>query len=65
MLRRLLTDEDGQDIVEYGLLSAIIGIAAILIWQAIVATVGTAYTAADTAVQAKSACTPDPGGGGC
>jgi Flp pilus assembly pilin Flp len=65
MLRRLLLEEDAQDIVEYALLSAIVGIAAILVWQSIVTTVGTSYTAADTAVQANSACTPDPGGGGC
>ena len=31
MLRRFLTDERGQDLVEYGLLAAIIGIAGSLI----------------------------------
>ena len=61
------SDESGQDIVEYALLGALVGIAAILIWQALVVTVGNVYTAADTGVQATSACTPNPisAGGGC
>jgi Flp pilus assembly pilin Flp len=65
MLRRFLFEDDGQDILEYGLLAAVIGIAAILIWQQTAATVGIVYGAADTGVQTISACTPDPGGGGC
>ena len=61
------SDESGQDIVEYALLGALIGIASILTWQLLVVTVGDVYTAADTGVQATSACTPDPiaAGGGC
>lgn len=65
MLQRLVADDDGQDVLEYALLAALIGIAAIAIWQALVTQLGTAYTSADGAVQANSACTPDPGGGGC
>jgi Flp pilus assembly pilin Flp len=65
MLRRWLREEDGQDILEYGLLAAVIGIAAVLVWQAIATQLGGAYTGADTDVQTRSACTPDPGGGGC
>jgi len=67
VLRAFIRDERGQDIVEYALLGALVGIAAILIWQALVLTVGNVYTAADTGVQATSACTPNPisAGGGC
>jgi len=67
MLNRLRSDESGQDIVEYALLGALVGIASILIWQALVVTVGNVYGAADTNVQIRSSCTPDPisAGGGC
>ena len=64
-LRRLLNDDSGQDLVEYALLSAVIGIAAIFVWQQVVTAVFTAYTTSNTGVQNVSACTPDPGGGGC
>ena len=64
---RLGSDESGADIVEYALLAALIGIASILVWQQLVATVGAVYTSADTNVQINSSCTPDPisAGGGC
>ena len=64
---RFGSDDSGQDIVEYALLGALVGIAAILVWQQLVATVGTVYSAADAGVQIKSTCTPDPisVGGGC
>jgi Flp pilus assembly pilin Flp len=67
IVKRLLQDEDGQDLIEYGLLAALVGIAAILAWQQLVVAVGNVYGAADTAVQLQSDCTPDPGGGtvGC
>jgi len=60
-------DESGQDIVEYALLGALVGIASILIWQLLVVTVGDVYGAADTGVQGISGCTPNPiaAGGGC
>ena len=60
-------DESGADIVEYALLAALIGIVSIVIWQQLVATVGAVYSSADTNVQIKSGCTPDPisAGGGC
>jgi pilus assembly protein Flp/PilA len=69
-LQRLLLDDSGQDIVEYALLGALVGIAAILTWQQLATTVGIAYGATDNtgvqgAVQGLSSCTPDPGGGGC
>lgn len=65
MFRTFIRDESGQDIVEYALLGALIGIAAILTWQQLATTVGVAYGTADAGVQGLSSCTPDPGGGGC
>ena len=62
---RFLVEEGGQDIVEYALLTAIIGIAAIAIWNELAIRVGIYYTAADTGVQNLSACTPDPGQVSC
>jgi len=64
---RFTSDESGQDIVEYALLGALIGIASILTWQLLVVTVANVYTAADTGVQTTSGCTPNPiaAGGGC
>lgn len=63
--QRFTRDESGQDIVEYALLGALIGIASILTWQQLVGTVADVYGAADAGVQNVSGCTPDPGGGGC
>ena len=65
MLLRLLNGDDGQDLIEYALLSALIGIVGILAWTNISAAIGVAYTNWDTGVQGVSSCTPDPGGGGC
>ncbi len=64
---RLKSDESGQDVVEYALLGALIGIASILTWQLLVTAVGTVYGAADSGVQTTSGCTPNPiaAGGGC
>jgi Flp pilus assembly pilin Flp len=65
MLRRLMRDDDGQDLIEYALLSAAIGLAGMVAWAAISTSIGTAYQTWNTDVQNISACTPDPGGGGC
>ena len=65
MLLRFLSDDDGQDIIEYALLSAFIGICAVAAWINIPPAIAAAYAAWDTNVQDLSACTPDPGGGGC
>ena len=65
VLQRFVRDESGQDIVEYALLGALIGIAAIVTWQQLATTVGAAYGTTDAGVQGLSGCTPDPGGGGC
>jgi Flp pilus assembly pilin Flp len=60
-----LLDDSGQDVIEYALLGAIVGIASIATWKLFATTVGNVYSAADTDVQNVSACTPNPGGGGC
>ncbi len=60
VIRRFFREESGQDIVEYALLTALIGIAAILTWQVVADRVGVAYGEADTDVQALGATTPDP-----
>ena len=65
LLRRLLTDDEGQDLIEYALLSALIGIVCMLAWNNIRLAMGTTYAGWDTGAQGISACTPDPGGGGC
>jgi Flp pilus assembly pilin Flp len=65
LLRRAIADDSGQDVIEYALLGAIVGIASVLTWSLLVTTVFDVYSAADADVQDVSACTPDPGGGGC
>ena len=64
LLRQGIADDSGQDVVEYALLGAIIGIAWVLTWKLVATTVHDVYVAADGEVQGVSACTPDPGGGG-
>jgi Flp pilus assembly pilin Flp len=65
VLHQAFANDSGQDVIEYALLAAIVGIASILTWQLLVTTVGDVYSAADSSVQGVSACTPNPGGGGC
>ena len=43
--------EDGQDLVEYGLLGLFVGLAGLLAWNAIAAGIGTSYVGYDTGVQ--------------
>ena len=57
--------ESGQDLIEYGLLAALIGTVGILAWSGIKSGVGTAYTNWGTGVQTISGCTPDPGATTC
>ncbi len=65
LMNRFICEECGQDIIEYALLAAFIGTVGILAWQSIGSGIATAYTGWDGGVQSLSACTPDPGGGGC
>jgi Flp pilus assembly pilin Flp len=50
LLRRFVVDENGQDLVEYGLLASIIGIASLLAYQAIPAKMETAFKGWSTGV---------------
>lgn len=52
MLNRLIVEERGQDIVEYALLTAAIGIAGILVWPLITNALGDAYALLDGQTQA-------------
>jgi len=65
MWQRLTSDDSGQDSIEYALLGAIVGVAGVLTWKLLTERVGAVYTATDSDVQNVSACTPNPGGGGC
>lgn len=68
IVERLLDDDAGQDIVEYALLGAVVGIAAILIWQQLAVTVGEVYgqtVSPAGQVQSLSSCMPGPDGTGC
>jgi Flp pilus assembly pilin Flp len=60
LLSTFWADESGQDIVEYALLTALIGVASILTWKALADKVGVAYLQADSDVQALGSVTPDP-----
>jgi Flp pilus assembly pilin Flp len=62
---RFFKDESGQDLIEYGLLALFIGVCAVAAWQSIPTKIMNAYLGWDNGVQNISACTPDPGGGGC
>lgn len=59
MVRRFLREESGQDIVEYALLTALIGIASILTWQVLADIVGEVYVEVDADTQ-NLAPPPDP-----
>ncbi len=57
----VVADDGGQDLIEYGLLTAIIGIAGLLALSAIAAKMGPAYTGWNTAAQsAWQPCPPQP-----
>ncbi len=59
MLRRLLLDDSGQDLVEYALLVAFVGLTALAAWLAIQDSLGAAYGRVDLRQQDLSA---GPGG---
>ena len=65
MLSRLISDDRGQDLIEYALLSAFIGVVCVVIWENIEDLIAIVYANRDTNIQTLSECTPDPGGGGC
>lgn len=55
-------DERGQDLIEYALLTAAVGVAGIATWPFIATSIGTAYRALDTNTQGLWQ-PPPPGGG--
>lgn len=59
-LRQLFVDDDGQDLVEYALLVAFVGIALIAAFLALQDAIGNAYTGMDATEQGLGAVTPDP-----
>ena len=63
--KQLIVDESGQDLVEYGLLTAFIGLVGVLAWFNIQTQITSLYTGWGSGVNTLSSCTPDPGGGGC
>ena len=63
MLRRLQRECDGQDVVEYALLTAFIGLAGLLAFRLIVVALGGAYASWDGGVQGLWE-PRDPGSGG-
>jgi Flp pilus assembly pilin Flp len=62
--RRLITDDSAQDLIEYALLGALIGIVGIVAWTSTGAAINTTYSGWDSNLQTLSATTPDPAGGG-
>lgn len=61
LLRRLLLSEAGQDVIEYALLTAAVGLAGIATWPALVTAIGNAYQALDGNTQ-NIWEVPNPGG---
>ena len=51
LLRRLISDEDGQDVIEYALLTAGIGIVSVATWPFIETGIFNVYTALNTDTQ--------------
>ena len=61
ILRRLFADDAGQDVIEYALLCAGIGLAGVAVWPAITTAIGAAYGNWDTTTQGIYE-TPPPSG---
>jgi len=61
-LTRLIAAEDAQDLVEYALLGAFVGLVGVLVWQSITQLLGERYTEFNTNVPLYWE-PPDPAGG--
>jgi Flp pilus assembly pilin Flp len=60
-LAAVIADDGGQDLIEYALLTAIIGIAGLLVLSTLSTNMGTAYNSWNTAGQnAWQPCPPQP-----
>jgi Flp pilus assembly pilin Flp len=51
LLRELAADDQGQDLIEYALLTAAIGLAAVATWSLVADGIENAYQGVDTATQ--------------
>jgi Flp pilus assembly pilin Flp len=60
ILKRLLIEDQGQDLVEYALLVAFVGFMGLLAWLAIQASLANGYVAMDGNEQDLAATTPPP-----
>jgi hypothetical protein len=63
LLRKLIVSEQGQEVMEYALLTAAIGFAGLASWPLIVQALGIAYGALDSQTQ-NLWVPPDPAGAG-
>jgi len=61
LLRHLLADEGGQDLVEYAMLTTVVGLAAIAVFDALRAAIGNTYGSWETEVN-NLWVPPDPSG---
>ena len=61
LIARFIREEEGQDVIEYGLLSAFFGIVCIAVWLSIEGRLRTSYQNYDSNTQTIWA-SPDPGG---
>jgi pilus assembly protein Flp/PilA len=57
LLARLARDEGGQDLIEYALLTALVGLVAIAAWKAVETAIKTTYGSWDSGV--NSLWTPE------
>jgi Flp pilus assembly pilin Flp len=61
LLRQLIRDDRGQDVIEYALLTATIGLAGVAVWPLIATALGLNYQGLDGHTQDLWEM-PDPGG---
>ena len=62
VIRQLVADERGQDLVEYVLLTAFFGLCALAAWEGIRDALGVTYRGATTGVQSIWEPPPPPSG---
>ncbi len=55
LLRRLIQDDTGQDLIEYGLLAAFIAVGSVAVITSIGSGVNSVYSTSNTSVQAAAA----------
>jgi Flp pilus assembly pilin Flp len=62
VLCRLVDDERGQDVIEYALLTAAVGVVSAATWPVVASAIGTAYTTLES--NTHNLWEPPPPGGG-